>query len=40
MSINLIFTHQTQQVYYLSYPHVSMKNWWVIYKINPKIHTH
>jgi hypothetical protein len=26
-------------VYYLSYPHVSLKNWWVVYKVNPEIHT-
>jgi hypothetical protein len=37
--INLLLAHQTQQVYYLSYPHVSLKNWWVVYKVNPKIHT-
>jgi hypothetical protein len=27
-------------VYYLSYPHSSLKNWWIIYKVNPKMHTH
>jgi hypothetical protein len=27
---NLLLTHQAQQVYYLSYPHPSFKNWWVI----------
>jgi hypothetical protein len=27
-------------VYYLSYPHPSLKNWWVVYKVNPKMHTH
>jgi hypothetical protein len=37
---NLLFAHQTQQVYYLSYPHKSMKNWWVVYKVNPEIYTH
>jgi hypothetical protein len=36
---NILLAHQTQQVYYLSYPHPSMKNWWVIYKVNPEIHT-
>jgi hypothetical protein len=36
---NLLLAHQTQQVYYLSYSHLSLKNWWVIYKINLKIHT-
>jgi hypothetical protein len=38
--INLLLAHQAQQVYYLSYPHVSLKNWWVVYKVNPEIHTH
>jgi hypothetical protein len=27
-------------VYYLSYPHTIFKNWWVVYKVRPKIHTH
>jgi hypothetical protein len=26
-------------VYYLSYPHPSLKNWWVVYKVNPEMHT-
>jgi hypothetical protein len=38
--INLLLAHQAQQVYYLSYPHVSLKNWWMVYKVNPEIHTH
>jgi hypothetical protein len=33
---NLLFAHQAQQVYYLSYPHKRMKHWWVMYKVNPK----
>jgi hypothetical protein len=37
---NLLFAHQAQQVYYLSYPHKSMKHWWVVYKVNPEIDTH
>jgi hypothetical protein len=37
--INLLLAHQAQQVYYLSYPHVSIKNWWVVYKVNLEIHT-
>jgi hypothetical protein len=37
---NLLFAHQAQQVYYLSYPHESIKHWWVVYKVNPKIDTH
>jgi hypothetical protein len=36
---NLLFAHQAQQMYYLSYPHESMENWWVVYKINPKMDT-
>jgi hypothetical protein len=27
-------------VYYLSYPHPSFKNWWVVYKVCPEMHTH
>jgi hypothetical protein len=37
---NHLFTHQVQQVYYLSYPHESMKHWWVVYKVNPEMDTH
>jgi hypothetical protein len=37
---NLLLAHQTQHVYYLSYPHSSFKNWWVIYKVYPEMHTH
>jgi hypothetical protein len=37
---NLLLAHQTQQVYYLSYPHPSLKNWWVVYKVNSEMHTH
>jgi hypothetical protein len=36
---NLLFAHQAQQVYYLSYPHESMKHWWVVYKVNPEMNT-
>jgi hypothetical protein len=36
---NLLFTHQAQQVYYISYPHESMKNWWVVYKVNLEMDT-
>jgi hypothetical protein len=36
---NLLFAHQAQQVYYLSYPHESMKHWWVVYKVNPEVDT-
>jgi hypothetical protein len=37
---NLLFAHQARQVYYLSYPHKSMKYWWVVCKVNPEINTH
>jgi hypothetical protein len=36
---NLLFAHQAQQVYYLSYPHKNMKNWWMVYKVNPEMDT-
>jgi hypothetical protein len=36
---NLLFAYQVQQVYYLSYPHESMKCWWVVYKVNPEMDT-
>jgi hypothetical protein len=36
---NLLFAHQVQQVYYLSYPHESMKHLWVVYKVNPEMDT-
>jgi hypothetical protein len=35
-----LLAHQSQHVYYLSYPHPSFKNWWVVYKVHPKMHTH
>jgi hypothetical protein len=37
---NLLFAHQAQQAYYLSYPHKNIKNWWIVYKVNPKMDTH
>jgi hypothetical protein len=36
---NLLFPHQAQQVYYLNYPHKSMKHWCVVYKANRKMDT-
>jgi hypothetical protein len=36
----LLLARQAQEVYYLSYPHPSLKNWWIVYKVNPKMHTH
>jgi hypothetical protein len=37
---DLLLAHQVQQVYCLSYPHSSFKNWWVVYKVHPEMHTH
>jgi hypothetical protein len=37
---NLLFAHHTQEVYYLSYPHESMKHWLVVYKVNPEMDAH
>jgi hypothetical protein len=39
-SNSLLFAHQAQQVYDLSYPHESMKIWWVVCKVNPGMDTH
>jgi hypothetical protein len=39
-SNNILFAHQAWQVYYLSYPHESMKHWWVVYKVNLEMDTH
>jgi hypothetical protein len=36
---DILLAHQPQYVYYLSYPHQSFKNWWVVYKVNPRMHT-
>jgi hypothetical protein len=36
---NILLAYQAQQMYYLSYPHQSYKNWWVVYKVNPEIQT-
>jgi hypothetical protein len=36
---NLLLAHQVQQVYYLNYLHPSLKNWWIVYNVNPKMHT-
>jgi hypothetical protein len=37
---NILLAHQAQQVYYLSYSHQSLKNWRVLCKVNPEMHTH
>jgi hypothetical protein len=34
-----LLAHQAQQMYYLNYRHPSFKNWWIVYKVRPKIHT-
>jgi hypothetical protein len=31
--------HIKRSKYYLGYPHESMKNWWVVYKVNPEMDT-
>jgi hypothetical protein len=36
---NILLAHHAQQVYYLGYPHTSLKNWLVVYKVNPEMHT-
>jgi hypothetical protein len=36
---SILLAHQAQHMYYLSYPHQSFKNWWVVYKVNPGMHT-
>jgi hypothetical protein len=33
-----VLAHQAHQVYYLSYPHQSLKAWWVVYKVNKEVH--
>ena len=37
---NVVLAHQVQQVYYLSYPHSKLKNWWVVFNVNPEVHPH
>jgi hypothetical protein len=37
---NILLAHQVQQVYYLSYPHLSLEKWWFVYKVNLEMHTH
>jgi hypothetical protein len=37
---NLFLAHQTQQVYYLSYRHPTLKNRWVVHEVNSEMHTH
>jgi hypothetical protein len=37
---NLFLAYQVPHVYYLSHRHPSLRKWWVIYKVNPEMHTH
>lgn len=38
-SINsVVLAHQAKQVYYLPYPHPSLKAWWVAFKVNPQVY--
>lgn len=34
---NIVLAHQAEQVYYLSYPHPSLRAWWVAFKVNPHV---
>jgi hypothetical protein len=36
MAMTLIFVHQCEQVYYMSYPCRHLIEWWVVYKVNPR----
>jgi hypothetical protein len=36
---NILLAYLAQQVYYLSYHHPIFKNWWVVYKVCPEMHT-
>lgn len=31
-----ILAYQVEQVYYMSYPCTDLKDWWVVYKVNPR----
>jgi hypothetical protein len=37
---NIVLVHQVEQVYYLSYPHPSLKAWWIAFRVNPEIYTY
>ena len=32
-----VLANQAEQVYYLPYPHPSLKAWWVAFKVNPQV---
>ncbi|WVZ97106.1 hypothetical protein U9M48_042663 [Paspalum notatum var. saurae] len=34
---SVVLANQAEQVYYLPYPHPSLKAWWVAFKVNPQI---
>ncbi|WVZ71460.1 hypothetical protein U9M48_020046 [Paspalum notatum var. saurae] len=34
---NFVLAHQVEQVYYMPYPHLSMKSWWVAFKVYPQL---
>ncbi|WVZ89594.1 hypothetical protein U9M48_035974 [Paspalum notatum var. saurae] len=34
---SVVLANQAQQVYYLPYPHPSLKAWWVAFKVNPQM---
>jgi hypothetical protein len=33
---NFILAHQCEHVYYMSYPNLKFKAWWVVHKVNPR----
>jgi hypothetical protein len=35
-----VLAHQVDQVYYMSYPCRDLKDWWVVYKVNPRERIH
>jgi hypothetical protein len=37
---NIVLAHQAKQVYYMSHPHPSFKNWWVVSRVTPEINPH
>jgi hypothetical protein len=37
---NFILVHQCEQVYYMSYPNIKFKAWWVVEKVNPRERLH
>jgi hypothetical protein len=37
---NFILAHQCEHVYYMSYPNLKFKAWWVVHKVNPRERLH